>query len=214
MADKCLVQRLKAEVNNDNLEVFGSFVIEITAASSSDMRIIFSAPTLIVIDKNGTITEVTSSDYQTSLSGFPVGSTITVTNKYKIKNLTLSGQKIKNIEDLKYCAIDTISLTTVAVSGLLENVFYSTTAVRGIKLYNVNIGGTISDLVGKLSKTTQFEIQYTPITGSLDDIVEEMPDTATINVYEQSNVTISRAVYDTAIDRGLTITIKLGNIIG
>lgn len=182
--EKCLVTKLNATVDNDDLNVLGALKLKFDVDTTKFM--LHNTSKMTITLKNCTATIQGKQWTNTSFESLAQGSDITLnkvdrtkpmyitmSNKYTFSYVTWKDAIDFNLEELWCNNITSIDIYrgNTFLDCNLEIVLKSTTNLRNFKIEDIPISGNISFL-SKFVNLTDINIVGTKITGSLESLAQ------------------------------------------
>lgn len=235
MANNCLLTKLKGTVNNDNLPIYETLVVEhIAVTTTADLFILYANDGISMIIDSDEITEVF--DVSNNAHALPWTINFTVASNYsQIVRVKQKGKlKIKSKYALN--GIDSLNKGNIHVS-LLSDFAYKNSPVSAnyLKLGNSNVSGDISILaentpalqeinlqecskvtgtasdLGAFTNATVLTILHTQITGSIEEFVAAQIAHGRTSVDDANNI-YSNAILGQLTFGGSTHVASYGRI--
>lgn len=215
----CLVTKLKESVDNNSLPQLGSFLMTFKSQTAGS-KIAINNPSGYNLDiksiNNESIRFNTGIMFDTSnISNIPDNTIVRIKDDYYGVYLECIYITLESLEICKYRNLFGIGLRACEIGDAdIKYLAYSSRPIEYLNIQNSHITGNIENLNGKLATDARIYINSNAdLTGSIDTIVTQHTSTDGNVNFQSTGITISRSVYDAAIQRGVSINCTSSQII-
>lgn len=175
----CLVQSLKAIVENENLEILGGFDLKVKYAAGDKVIGLAKSQggsvTAKFVGDTSTIDIVIPSDGTTCYTSITEDGVLQIRNKYSLKRLQIGYlcENSINTAQLQYCTdINHLELKGGALKGDISNISNLTQMTALHVSNNTELYGDIKSL-GTMTSLVMFSLTNTHISGTIESFVKE-----------------------------------------